>query len=686
MRLRGFWPLLGIICGLLSPKIVRAQLEGPVLIIQGSPDTTSTPPEVRTYASVIDPSTAETISGLTVEAFRLREAGTDIGEINVEYRPVGLAIVVVVDRGGISAPGDPRLRQATDLVRELVARLTVTGSPDDDVIAIVGISEEGVLEPLENFTWNPVDINLVRNALVMMEEQPLQGTTPLYDGLDKALSLLLNNPDGLIREALTHRRKLILVFSDGIDRNYSNAAREEDIIRKANRADIAIYTVGMARPNRPLSSESTLVRLARQTGGAYQLHNNEKTYQQVLALMDRLMTQRYQYLLTYPTRRPKGDYTLAVRVQTPIGVAERVTSFSSVLERPQIALVSPAGGTAMTVTYSRQDKGFHSTPVVLRTEIRPIDGVMRFPAAVQYFANGILIGSSTLSPTYDFSWDLATVVIPTEQVQMQDFTLAAAAEDLYLGERMESPPVTIRVTWEPVQYTPKEWALLWMRANWWLVLIWGTLTVGILILLVMLIRTRGELARRAIVTTTGVLRGITRRLGVASAHASAKLVIVQGTGVGREFSINAPLIKVGRDPQFADFPLYDDYVSNPHFSLLMEHGQCYITDEGSINHTFVNGVPLEPFQRVPLPPGAFIDAGQVRLQFIWEREHAAPLPPQPETSPPPPDETSASGEAGKEDASPIVPTKMTEGDTVKTVPNTSEEEPSDGERGDRPDR
>ncbi|MGQ9467909.1 MAG: hypothetical protein ACUVXE_10110 [Anaerolineae bacterium] len=127
MRLRGFWPLLGIICGLLSPKIVRAQLEGPALTIQGSPDTTSTPPEIRTYASVIDPSTAETISGLTVEAFRLREAGTDIGEINGEYRPVGLAIVVVVDRGGISAPGDPRLRQATDQVQELVARLTVSG-------------------------------------------------------------------------------------------------------------------------------------------------------------------------------------------------------------------------------------------------------------------------------------------------------------------------------------------------------------------------------------------------------------------------------------------------------------------------------------------------------------------------------------------------------------------------------
>ncbi len=485
------------------------------------------------------------------------------------------------------------------------------------MIAVVGIGERGVLSPMENFTYNPVDINLALNALVAMEGETLRGVTPLYEGLDGALALLLANPDGEIRQVLTHRRKLILVFSDGVDRNFSSAAREEDIIRKANGADIGIYTVGMARRNRPLSDEGTLVRLARQTGGVYQLHNNDATRQQVLALIDRLMTQRYQYVLRYPTHQPKGDYTLRVSVQTPIGSSERSVSFTSVLERPQIALVSPSAGAMLTVPYSRERRGFVPMTVSLQVEIRPTDGVLRFPQEVRYLANGALIGSGTVSPTFEFSWDLSTVITATEAMQTQDFTLVAIADDPYLRERMESAPVTVRVMWEPVQYEPLERVLLWARRNGWLLLIWSILTLGILILLILLIRTRGELARRAIISTTGVLRGITRRLGMVQPQTPAKLVIVQGTGIGREFPLNAPLIKVGRDPQFADFALYGDYVSNPHFSIHMEQGQCYIVDEGSTNHTFVNGMMVEPFQRVPLPPGAFIDVGQVRMQLVW---------------------------------------------------------------------
>jgi len=611
---------------------LQAQVSGPLLFVQGSADATSAPPQVQTYVSLIDPTTAESIPGIPADQFQVWEVGTPMEDLSVEYLPVGLAVVVVVDRGGISAPGDPRLREATDLVRELLARLSVTGAPNDDMVAIVGIGEKGVLSPMENFTYNPVDINMVLNALVVMEGEPLRGVTPLYEGLDGALSLLIANPDALIRKTIAHRRKIVIVFSDGVDRNFSNAAREEDIIRKANGADISIYTVGMARWNRPLADEGVLVRLARQTGGIYQLHNNDATHQQVLALMDRLATQRYQYILTYPTRRPKGDYTLKVEARTDIGSAERTLSFSSVLECPQIALIAPSDGLAVTVPYSRERRGFVPATVSLQVQINPTDGVLRFPREVRYLANGVLIGSSTVSPTFEFTWDLSTIVTATEELQTQGFTLVATAEDAYLGEPMESAPVNIRVTWEPIQYEPLERVLLWARTNWWLLSIWALLTLGILVLLVLLIRTRGELARRAIVSTTGVLRGITRRLGMAPPHTPAKLVVVQGTGIGREFPLNVPLVKVGRDPQFADFALYDDYVSNPHFSIQMEQGQCYIVDEGSTNRTFVNGAPLEPFQRVPLPPGAFIDAGQVRMQLIWENhpwsvpEGAAPTP------------------------------------------------------------
>jgi hypothetical protein len=115
-----------------------------LVIIQGTPDTTTAPPEVRTYVSVIDWSQGKTIEGLTADNFLVEEAETSIGTLTVSYETVGLAAVVVVDRGGISASGDPRLKDATDLVRELVNRLSVAGAPNEDMIATVGVGEEGV--------------------------------------------------------------------------------------------------------------------------------------------------------------------------------------------------------------------------------------------------------------------------------------------------------------------------------------------------------------------------------------------------------------------------------------------------------------------------------------------------------------------------------------------------------------
>jgi pSer/pThr/pTyr-binding forkhead associated (FHA) protein len=85
--------------------------------------------------------------------------------------------------------------------------------------------------------------------------------------------------------------------------------------------------------------------------------------------------------------------------------------------------------------------------------------------------------------------------------------------------------------------------------------------------------------------------------------------------MGKEFRLAAQMIKVGRDPQFCDFALFDDFVSNPHFSIQLEQTQLFITDEGSTNGTQVNSMPLPPHQRILLQPDAIIELGQTRLQF-----------------------------------------------------------------------
>lgn len=611
------WPVVIVLLLLALAQPNLAQELGPLVIIQGTPDTADAPPQVRTYVSVIDPNTAQSIGDLAADGFQVEEAGTSVGTPSLSYEPVGLAVVIVVDRGGISAPGDARIRQATDLARELVNRLSATGASSDDVVAIVGVGENGLLEPKENFSYNPVDKNLVLNALVAMEGEAVRGGTPLYEGLDEGLRLLTANPDAMIRDVLSHRRKVIIVFSDGIDPNFSDEVREQDIIRKANAADISIYAIGMAQRGGSLSAAGNLVRLASQTDGLYQLHNSDETHTQALTMFDSIVTQRNQYVLSYATRQPKGTYTLNIRVNTAIGSADDAVNFSSVLELPEVTISSPAEGMVYTVPYSHTPR----VEIPLSISLAFPDGVARDPSVVRYYANGVLVATSTTAP-FGAGWDVTDYITQTEETaetqetKVERFTFIAQADDAYLPQTAASAPVNVEVQWEPLP--PLPWwrkVLNWLLANWWLLVILGALATGFLILLILLIRTRGEMARKVITSTTGVLKGLTRPLSAAVGRAPGKLVVIQGANVGKEFRLAGSVVKVGRDPQFCDFALYDEYVSNPHFSIQQDQTQFYIVDEGSKNGTRLNGIPISPHQRMLLQPDAVIEVGMTRLQF-----------------------------------------------------------------------
>ncbi len=627
--------ILFLLLGGMMAGAARAQVVGPLLILQGA-DGTSRAPEVAIYSSVIDPASAQSIEGLGSNAFQVQESGTPVTLTGITYQPVGLAVVVVVDRGGISAPGNPRLKQATDLVRELVNRLSVTGAPEDDIIAIVGVGEGGVLQPEENFTYNPVDTNLVLNALIAMEGETIRGGTPLYEGLDEALRLLRNNPDETIRNVLAHRRKVILVFSDGIDPNFSDTAREQDIIRKSNEASISIYAVGMAPWGGQLNrdAEGNLKRLAAQTDGLYMLHNSDAARADVLAFFDRLMTQRNQYVLTYMTRQPKGLYTLRVTVSTDTGSAEREISFSSRLEPMQLTITEPRDGITIAVPFSSTVRAY-SGQVTLRALLETPDGVPRPSPTVRYLINGEWVGDGTSPPDYPFTWDPGTGIPVTGRSQTRELTIQAEVTDPFLGTRVTSQQVKVQVAYEAPPFLWR--AILWVRNFWWLLLVLFFLVIGLVVLLFLLLRTRSQVAQRIVAGTTGVLKGVTRRLGPA-APAPAKLVIIQGANVGRELRLSAQMMKVGRDPQFCDFALYDEYVSNPHFSIHQEQTQFYIVDEGSTNGTKVNGMPIPPHQRVILPPDAVIEVGQTRLQFkrIGGTTRYLGQPPAPTPGPQPP--------------------------------------------------
>ena len=614
--MKRFIPLLVSLCILATfvggSSISQAQeSKPPVVDILGQADASASPPNAQADISVVDPATGRIIDGLSDDNFSVQVSGEEV-EAKTSLETTGVAMVIVIDRGGIAQRGDKRIGQAVDLTDSLLGMLNVDSTASSDMVGLIGIrgQEEGGLTPRVQLT--DFDPNAVSNEFNGLRTEVVNEVTPLYDGIDQAIEWLTENPNSEIQDKLKHRRPMIVLFSDGIDNRFSNEAHETIIINKCLENDILLYAVRMGGGP---TDEDNLQALVTQTNGVLITHTPD-TQEETLNLFEDIVTQRQSYHITFPLLEPKGSYPMSIRVlDTPNGDGADETTVSSPLQSPKISLTSPSDGTAYTVPYSQTLESFEEATIPLKVQVTPSDEVSRDPPEVSYFYNGVLIGSSADAPEFAFSWDVSTIVTPTEEMQKQRYTLMAIAKDPYLDEQVESDPVTIQVTWEAKEYTIQDKGFIWLGKYWWLLVILAAMALVLLILLILLIRTRSEVARKVVTRTTGVLKGFTKKLGAAQQNAPGKLVVTQGANAGREFRLAAQVVKIGRDPQFCDFALYDEYTSNPHFSVQMEQTRFFITDEGSTNGTQVNGAPLQAHQRISLPPDSIIEVGQTQLQF-----------------------------------------------------------------------
>jgi len=112
---------------------------------------------------------------------------------------------------------------------------------------------------------------------------------------------------------------------------------------------------------------------------------------------------------------------------------------------------------------------------------------------------------------------------------------------------------------------------------------------------------------------------------------SVELTVRQGPRPGQRFSLNKPVIIIGREAG-NDVVINDPQVSRRHASLTWDGRQFIIQDLGSANGTFVNGVRLTGPQ--VLQPGDVIGLGQAVL-LGFQALPVAPTPP-PAYAPPPP--------------------------------------------------
>ncbi len=602
--------------------------EPPVVAILGPPDSRTNPPNAHVYVSVVDRATGSVIEGLESDAFEVRISGEPV-EPQVSLETQGLAVVMVIDRGGIARRNDPRIGSAVDLAGALLEMLQVDGSPTADLVAMIGIrgEEAGGLTPLVPFTdYDPVAISNTFDALA---NEVVDETTPLYEGIDRAIGWIAANPDPSIQDKLAHRRKVILVFSDGIDRGFSDESHEALIVSQAKQHDILIYALQMTAAGRTAESDS-LNAMAAQSGGTYLVHNADDdaaSRAEVVARFGEIVSQRRAYRVTFPLIRPQGDYQLQVRVSgTPGGAATDAATVSSRLQRPSLALRAaadaPAADAPMVVAYSAAAESFEATSLALGVRVDVRDGAPRWPEEVSYFANEQRIGVAMGAPDFAFTWELAELVSPESEPVTRTYTLSARAIDPYLDEPLQSELVDVQIVWEAkpaTVMTVTEEVTASVLANWWILPVVAVLGLGLLVVVGLVLVTRKQVDRKVVASQAPPtpVKGGTQLLsaGGAAAAVSAKLVVVQGPRMGSEIRLAGKPLKVGREAQFNDFALNDSFVSNPHFTLMEEGGRFFIQDEGSTNRTRVNGVVIPPHQRQPLPPDAIIEVGQTRLQL-----------------------------------------------------------------------
>ena len=80
---------------------------------------------------------------------------------------------------------------------------------------------------------------------------------------------------------------------------------------------------------------------------------------------------------------------------------------------------------------------------------------------------------------------------------------------------------------------------------------------------------------------------------------------------GRRFAFQEE-ITIGRGAE-NDIRIPENFVSHRHATIFLHGAQYVIEDLGSVNHTYVNGQPLEG--RAYLKPGDEIRVGMVTLRF-----------------------------------------------------------------------
>ena len=222
------------------------------------------------------------VSGLTKDAFTITEDGAkqQISSFNSDDVPVAVGLVID-NSGSMGGRWSEVITGALTFIRE---------SKPEDEIFVVHFSDDARLglPPDRPVSSN---INELRTALM---KGVVGGHTALYDGIAMALEQF---------GKANLMKKVLLVVSDGGDNRSHN--RLDDIVKRADRAGVMMYTIGLFDDNSADKNPGVLKQLARQTGGLAYLPKDVSQLKDICSQIAKDV--RNQYTLAYSSAKASAD-------------------------------------------------------------------------------------------------------------------------------------------------------------------------------------------------------------------------------------------------------------------------------------------------------------------------------------------------------------------------------------------
>ena len=265
---------------------------------------------VAVYATVTDRD-GRLVPDLMKDDFEVKDGGKaqPIAIFSNDVQPI--TVVMMLDRSG-SMRGNFRLVEAAGeaFVRALLP---------EDKARIGSFAEKIQIDPEHFINDKPALVKILRTKL---QEQ---GPTPLWNSVDASIESLLKQEG----------RKVVLVFTDGADNpgNFRlNNLSFMDISRRAQRADVMVYAIGLESSGPPTMGgmgrgggfggfggnrpDPGLPAIAEETGGGYfELNRAEDLAATFARVADEL---HRQYLIGFePAKLDDKMHKLDVRVKKP---------------------------------------------------------------------------------------------------------------------------------------------------------------------------------------------------------------------------------------------------------------------------------------------------------------------------------------------------------------------------------